>query len=298
MCIKNTIGPTVEDWFRHYNIKDYGLLEYNEWKGRLCVWFEDVDGVKKILKWNRKDTELHRKHNAQLKREREIYAYLKGKNLTPKFFDSYENDMLIAKYVEGQSLRFCLKNLVVENDDNYQKICNIICDTLLKWQTLVMELTKLHIDGIQRLSSRDEYSKYLVSLLLSGPFDAKKLGKFRLFLNRQILRLFLYWYHDVFNEIKDIEGKYVTHGDFHANNILIENGKIYLIDLEGVQLGSPELELAYFYSQIRLLIRRNKELLKEIDLFIDKNIVIVDKGSFHRVLKVFDSAIKYNSRFY
>lgn len=49
----------------------------------------------------------------------------------------------------------------------------------------------------------------------------------------------------------DSSGRFVTlHGDLHLKNILVDNGKIYLIDLDNVCMGSPLEDLGSFIAAI------------------------------------------------
>ncbi len=43
----------------------------------------------------------------------------------------------------------------------------------------------------------------------------------------------------------------VLHGDFHENNIMVRDGELILIDLDGMSIGSPVFELAQSYSVYR-----------------------------------------------
>lgn len=293
------LNPIIEGWLQKQKIKSYGLLEYNERKGRYCVWFEE-NGVKKILKWNSQDTEEHRKHELLLKKEQQVYQALDGTNLTPK---CYEKCFFILDFVDGQTLRSYIKRLNLkkewtrEAEDAYE----IISKTLLKWQEFVEKMSHVPMNNLSTIEPKKEFLIYLKTLLFYGPFETQKLSKYCLFRNRIILKLYLFVNRKILKFFEKIsfskQPEIITHGDFHANNILVRNSDVYLIDLENVQKGTPEMELAYMCAQIGKLIQNNSELTKRLDDFIDNNIKIIDKQSFKKVLRSYNFIIRFNRRF-
>ena len=51
----------------------------------------------------------------------------------------------------------------------------------------------------------------------------------------------------------------IIHGDYHLNNILVLDERLYTIDFENLCIGYAEIELAYLYVQIWALMVKGKE---------------------------------------
>lgn len=52
--------------------------------------------------------------------------------------------------------------------------------------------------------------------------------------------------HDLINALP--ESKYMMHGDYHTNNIMVQNGETLLIDMDTLSVGCPVLEFASMYN--------------------------------------------------
>lgn len=89
----------------------------------------------------------------------------------------------------------------------------------------------------------------------------------------------------------------VIHGDFHANNVFVEGkGNVYILDYENVQIGIPEVELAYMMSQIDILVKPYPQLGALIDNMA--NDIIKDKILYATIRGIFDKGIRLNKRFF
>lgn len=52
--------------------------------------------------------------------------------------------------------------------------------------------------------------------------------------------------HDLINGLP--ESKYMMHGDYHTNNIMVQNGETLLIDMDTLSVGCPMLEFGSMYN--------------------------------------------------
>ena len=52
--------------------------------------------------------------------------------------------------------------------------------------------------------------------------------------------------HDLINALP--ESKYMMHGDYHTNNIMVQNGETLLIDMDTLSIGCPMLEFGSMYN--------------------------------------------------
>ena len=52
--------------------------------------------------------------------------------------------------------------------------------------------------------------------------------------------------HDLINALP--ESKYMMHGDYHTNNIMVQNGETLLIDMDTLSVGCPVLEFGSMYN--------------------------------------------------
>lgn len=52
--------------------------------------------------------------------------------------------------------------------------------------------------------------------------------------------------HDLVNDLP--ESRYMMHGDYHTNNIMVQNGETLLIDMDTLSVGCPVLEFASMYN--------------------------------------------------
>ena len=92
-------------------------------------------------------------------------------------------------------------------------------------------------------------------------------------------------------------GSKTVHGDFHANNILIDNNeKVYIIDFEDVRKGLPELELAFMLAMVHGLVK--KKIAITIDRELKQALTLEMNGElFSKVLKTYDIAVTFNHTF-
>lgn len=67
--------------------------------------------------------------------------------------------------------------------------------------------------------------------------------------------------HDLINALP--ESKYLLHGDYHTNNIMVQNGETLLIDMDTLSIGCPILELGSMYNAFVGFGELNHEVIKD-----------------------------------
>ncbi len=91
--------------------------------------------------------------------------------------------------------------------------------------------------------------KYFQELQHTGEHLITKLLKLTPWNSSQLSQLYAYCEH-----ISQIQPPVFCHRDYHCRNILIQNGKLYLIDFQDARMGSPHYDLASIlydpYTQI------------------------------------------------
>ena len=299
----------ILSFFEEHGICSYNLIEYNEWKGRYCYKFE-YDKKELFLKWN--DCDLtHMSHKQSL--QREIYAYnlLREKNITPLLYlelksdgDQHQiivpSDLLVTEYISGfTTLRTALKEKQYCSDN--EEIIRIIKQTLNAWQNCIFTLSTGTLENIPNTFEETPtmlFDRYFGSLLCSGPFETKG-SHYELYRNRLLKKVMNAQLKKVLKRYLNNIQKYIIHGDFHANNILINEHACKIIDLENIHLGSPEIELVYIYSQIKLLVRDNRAAIEWMEKYIKQEIEVIENYDlFCFCSSVFFRSIRINHRFY
>lgn len=61
------------------------------------------------------------------------------------------------------------------------------------------------------------------------------------------------------------EKKYLCHGDFNPNNLIIQKDKIYLIDFGLTSVFYKEIDLAAFLAHLRLMLGKNQQLFEKLE---------------------------------
>ena len=59
------------------------------------------------------------------------------------------------------------------------------------------------------------------------------------------------------------ESKYMMHGDYHTNNIMVQNGETLLIDMDTLSVGCPVLEFGSMYNAFVGFSELNHEIVKD-----------------------------------
>lgn len=297
--MEKTIPTGLDELLKGCNIRTYKIIEYNAYKGRYCLECNGKEGVF-ILKWNATD-DLYTKHLNSLCKERSIMHHLKNSDITPKLLllSDCDGDNYFAteKVGRGLTLRNVVKELYCKG--NIYKICNILKSTFAKWNHLIMTLEGYEPQTFDYYINDNLFRRYMSSLLCSGPFESSiyKIERFRNIMINQCLRLCLKRRMNYVKFLQD-KNKILCHGDFHANNVLIDKSEPYFIDLEDVRYGVPEIELAYLYVQICCLVNNNMVIRKEIDEFIKRKILaITDMNLFWDVFELYFKIIRLNHRF-
>ena len=290
----------IKQFFQDNGITEYSLQAVNERKGRYCYSYSK-EGRSFFLKWNRPDESCRLYHDA-LQLEHRVYHVLQGQGLTPVYVDRVdEPELLITEYMETEgTLREVLKKLA--DPDDTERIFRLVSSLFKKWSTYVERLSEIGAEELSVSGTGEElYIKYLNSLYLSGPFDTKS-SRMESFRNRVVNKLtkklnagkVKQWIGEL-----DYPVLPVVHGDFHANNILVAKDEPVILDLESTRQGIPEIELAYMYAQIAVLIRDRKELIRRLNTFINKDVTVLrNRQIFWEFFRIYYTAARRNHRFY
>lgn len=67
--------------------------------------------------------------------------------------------------------------------------------------------------------------------------------------------------HDLIKTLP--ESKYMMHGDYHTNNIMVQNGETLLIDMDTLSVGCPVLEFGSMYNAFVGFAELNHEIVKD-----------------------------------
>ena len=67
--------------------------------------------------------------------------------------------------------------------------------------------------------------------------------------------------HDLINALP--ESKYMMHGDYHTNNIMVQNGETLLIDMDTLSVGCPVLEFGSMYNAFVGFSELDHEIVKD-----------------------------------
>lgn len=87
------------------------------------------------------------------------------------------------------------------------------------------------------------------------------------------------------------------HADFHQSNVLVHEGRAYIIDLDEMAYGDPCLDVGRFLSSLRVPSLRRlgdlSALQQERDLFLERYLQISDQRENH--IRLFESASLFTS---
>lgn len=286
------IPVEIKKWFADQGVGSYNLVEYNPRKGRWCLSFVDKDNRRLFLKWNEND-EQHIAFYNSMEMEEHIYKCLRKSGITPKY---YGGGQFVTECISNpKTLREVIKELINYNDDS--ALYRVVIRSLDKWQDYI---ASSNIDFLFLCDPKCEYDRYLYSTLLAcpmntimGPNEKKRNGYIfkiiKKLLNNKISKLV--------NDEQLVLKK--THGDFHLNNIMIDDkGDLYLIDFEDSKICLPEIELAYFMSQVLILLRKKNQVKFMINKYVDDSIVVLsDKKLYRKILRLFNFTIQFNTAF-
>lgn len=281
---KRAVPKELESELNKKGICDYRIISTNKAKGRFNLWALENDGKELCIKWNCNENAYGK---GTFKKEKEIYHWLEGETCIPKVV--YNEDILATRYIKnGCTLRQWLN----KNDDR-ESFCHLIRDIIQKYQKYLSKINEHTPVNIEKLQGKEQFNMFLNKLLYSGPYGTKvyKIENIRNKILKKLLK------RQYAMDIKN--GNSLIHGDFHLNNILIDNSHSYIIDLENIVYGNVNVELAYWYVQVWMLIYDKKELreilYKEVSVEMEE---IIDIEEFSKVVKVYQNAILLNRRFH
>lgn len=282
----NDTPECIKKYFENNNINKYKIIEKNDWKGRL--YFEFIkDDIKYFLKYNDSSPEYNT-HIETFSLERNIYEKLNNEKFMIE--SKVVDDFLIVPFLDN----FLTIRELIKSGKNLpnEKIFDLFSD----WKEF-NEKIELNEIKLKNVSAFEDYKIDLSSLLLSGPSGGgNRLSGITKLVNR-IMRKTIFFYSKIFLK-KDIDDCHLKciHGDFHLNNVSISENKIYLIDFENVHKGSREVELAYFCSQLFLLLNQ-KERQYQIENFIKQSNIVENFELYKKITNIYCLAIRFNPTF-
>ena len=286
----DNLPPALTQTLSQHNIKVSRVISFSQRKGRWCVEGNCADGRKMLIKW---DEENNYKFAASLAKEKSIYQSLSPRNYLAGFVD-FDGILALAFLDHYETARKRLK----ENSfrDNHLPLIKM---ALFAWMDFTSDSEHLsQFCSFSVPEYKDEINKYLWTLMLSGPAGTQA-TRFQTLRNRAIYRVIhraIKW-----TDKSEQPEAQVIHGDFHLNNVLCneQGGHCVLIDFEDVSYGYRVLELAVFYAQVWRLKCGDKQLLRELDAFINQEILkdTVERKRFWKIARLYKIGIFFNRRF-
>ena len=266
------------------DVQSYEVISVNEAKGRFNLWVSDSTGKELCIKWNDNGNEFGKR---TFEKEIEIYRWLEGETSVPKVV--YSKSILATEYIKGG----CTLREWLEKNSDKELFRHLIRGTMQKYKKYLEKINEHTLTGIKQFQGEEQFYKFLNKLFYSGPYGTKvyKCEKIRNKFLRQILKK---WY------AADIKtGKLLLHGDFHLNNILIDGKEPYIVDFENIVYGNVNIELAYWYVQVWVMIYDNAGLLNILIEEMKREIrEVFDAEEFGRIVKAYEIAILANRRFH
>lgn len=95
--------------------------------------------------------------------------------------------------------------------------------------------------------------------------------------------------HDLINALPD--SKYMMHGDYHTNNIMVQNGETLLIDMDTLSVGCPVLEFGSMYNAFVGFSELDHENVKDFLGFDFETAVKFWRMSLARYLETEDESV-------
>lgn len=268
------------------HIHDYQVISVNAGKGRYNLEALTEDNKKICIKYN-DDTV---KGKIPYEKEKIIYRGLEGTLCVPSII--WNENILATEYIENSCT---FREWLLEKTD--KAMFEIyLQDFVSKYKLFLLRLNKIPMEKTMDYSNEKHLKNFFHKLMYTGPYGTKgyTVDKFI----RKILGVFLREYVANF-QIK--EDQYLVHGDFHLNNVLVsDRGEVYFIDLENVTYGSANIDLAYWYVQVWMLIYDDREMTESLQkytrLFFDMD--VFNEEEFNKIVAVYQLAILLNRRFH
>ncbi len=286
---------------KHYSIEK--IVYTNEAKGRICAEAKDFTGNKVFVKYNDKTEPAFYE---TIQKECGIYRALSGKEWIPGLKVA-ENGLLITEFIQdGKTLRKSIIDYMKDNTGDVNTIGNIIDSTYSDYADMIKSLAygyNLEKSG-ESAESRNSIRMavdYLAKLLMSGPMDNKKTNKAIMIRNKVLFRLFRYRINMGFRFRRFSQMDYgIIHGDYHANNLIYDGKKVFIIDYENVNFGVAEYELAYYTAQVHRLLDGDKNLQRATLNSARRTIseMKLNEKCFDWILNIYIKSIRFNPRFY
>ncbi len=280
------IPAKLADELKKRNLSNYKIININPAKGRYNLLAVVEDRTPLFIKYNDPTGAGWNTFS----KEKEIYHFMEGEKFIPKAL--HNEEILATVYIKGSCT---LREWLLDNDDPQMFSC-LIRNIVRQYQLFLRKLNDYSGKELRTLHADKELNVFLGKLLTSGPYGSKihKMEKIR-------NKCFHYFLRKKYaSRIKLSENTCVIHGDFHLNNILVAEGKTYVIDLENIIRGNAAIELAYWYVQVWVLVCNNKNLLpileEEIKSIFDME--LFDEKEFRMTVRLYQLAILLNRRFH
>lgn len=268
------------------NISKYKIISVNPAKGRYNLWAITDKQEEVCIKYN--DPEGSGVHSFE--KEKEMYRKLDGIPCVPRVI--WSENVLATEYLVNS---YTFREWLCANSD--KDIFSVyLKDILGKYKLLMKKINDVSSDGSDDFNDDKQLEIFFDKLLFSGPYGSTvhKIEKIR----NKMFRLYLTKKGVFADKIKS--KKRLVHGDFHLNNILVGNNSAYIIDLENIDYGNANIELAYWYVQAWILIYENNEMVKilheEINCVLESD--LFDRSEFERIMNLYKVAIIMNCRFH
>lgn len=286
VLLNREIPSELLNELKRRNIYDYEVISVNIAKGRYNIRAMTEDQRDICIKYN----DAGGRGRDSLEKEKKMYQRLVGTLCVPAVI--WNESILATEYINNSCT---FREWLCEQDDR-DRFSIYLNDTLQKYKVFLNKINDVSGNGFNDSGDNNQLEIFFDKLLFSGPYGTGiyKLEKFR----NRIIKYFL-TKRKVFNNQAEAK-KCLIHGDFHLNNVLVGDDKAYIIDLENVSYGDANIELAYWYVQVWMLIYNNKEMIeilhKEIDKMFDADLFNIDE--FKKIVDLYRFAIIMNRRFH
>jgi len=273
---------TIENYLKSNNYKLVEIIQVNHKKKTRLIKVEK-DNQYYIVKAIAEDSPLDIKSKFLVEVE---YYRNHHQEYLPNLIECNEQ-LLILEFIEGKSLRETL----IDNSINSK------CLSLL-----IRNIENLYIDSKKEILNRSNYKNvfsHLSNLMQSGPMQNKHIKSplykalFKKFI-LLFLKFKLFWYLYKLKKGDLMSG--FTHGDFHYNNIIIENeGSVKFIDFENIRYdGFFDFDIMYLYAMLEINIDSESEEMKMLKDGINE---LLRNKFLIKIYFLFRYSISLNNRF-
>ena len=179
----------------------------------------------------------------------------------------FNSDFIILDYIEGKTLD--KKNYAINN-----KFIKEIVKLTVKFHSMSLK------GGLLKLPKEEANYRALLESIKNKYISLAKLTS-----NKQILKMIKESYDNLRKNTTNERYHPVvaTHGDIAEQNIVIHNGKMKLIDFEGLEITDPAADIAYILTQFGK--REFNE--KQRNFFLDEYLKLKKDTTLRERVKIF-----------